>query len=438
MEIGLPLIKDEIDKNLRILGAFISSDQTSQAEDNDNDTNDDIISFNPKNNNRNLVDGESSESIVVSITDDQVVICLDPPNKLLYKTYFFDRVFGKDMNQQMVFDSVAYPMLEDVLKGFNCTLFAYGQTSTVKVSYVELYNEELKDLLSDNDRDKLIVSMRGLKNHKEIDINNANCNVPTPCKFSSNDSYALLKHPPKVISGGGNHPALITYNGELWMTGSDIDGQCGNIIINDETNSDHSNRFYNCLQQIGTKINLTSDDKWEVLRLYYSTLSTLSEESSISQAVRKKMEAEKKDFMEEDTNEIAEEKDETTDEYACIENEVFDVENNEGDELDAIYRTRRWILSSGTDVGQILSEYRQKIPESQKSDKLLEFGFLEQTDKIFAACSSPKLQMALFNATLPSGVKKDPIRNVATETFKQKFVYVGQEGGKLIAVYQLI
>ncbi|CAJ0754536.1 17210_t:CDS:2, partial [Entrophospora sp. SA101] len=71
MEIGLPLIKDEIDKNLRILGAFISSDQTSQAEDNDNDTNDDIISFNPKNNNRNLVDGESSESIVVSITDDQ-------------------------------------------------------------------------------------------------------------------------------------------------------------------------------------------------------------------------------------------------------------------------------------------------------------------------------------------------------------------------------
>ncbi|CAJ0848194.1 1206_t:CDS:2, partial [Entrophospora sp. SA101] len=72
------------------------------------------------------------------------------------------------MNQQMVFDSVAYPMLEDVLKGFNCTLFAY-----VKVSYVELYNEELKDLLSDNDRDKLIVSMKGLKNHKEMDINNA-------------------------------------------------------------------------------------------------------------------------------------------------------------------------------------------------------------------------------------------------------------------------
>ncbi|CAJ0630864.1 12055_t:CDS:2 [Entrophospora sp. SA101] len=59
------------------------------------------------------------------------------------------------------------------------------------------------------------------------------CNVPTPCKFSSNDSYALLKHPPKVISGGGNHPALITYNGELWMSGSNIDHQCGKLMSND-------------------------------------------------------------------------------------------------------------------------------------------------------------------------------------------------------------
>jgi len=89
-------------------------------------------------------------------------------------------------------------------------------------------------------------------------------------------------------------------------------------------------------------------------------------------------------------DEDADEKDETADEDACIENdenEVFDLENNDDNndstnnqafvpnediqyvergEPDAIYRTRRWILSSGTDVGQILSEYRQKIPESQK------------------------------------------------------------------------
>ncbi|CAG8529389.1 10320_t:CDS:10 [Funneliformis mosseae] len=86
-----------------------------------------------------------------------------------------------------------------------------------------------------------------------------------------------------------------------------------------------------------------------------------------------------------------------------------------------------------------------------EADKLLELGFLEQTDEIFAACSNMKLQKSLFSATLPSGVEalannfmKDPIRvivglrNAATETIKQKLIYVGQEEGKLIAIRQLI
>ncbi|RGB39672.1 P-loop containing nucleoside triphosphate hydrolase protein [Rhizophagus diaphanus] len=86
-----------------------------------------------------------------------------------------------------------------------------------------------------------------------------------------------------------------------------------------------------------------------------------------------------------------------------------------------------------------------------EADKLLELGFLEQTDEIFAACSNVKLQKALFSATFPSSVEtlandfmRDPIRvviglkNAATETIKQKLLYVGQEEGKLIAVRQLI
>ncbi|CAB4482562.1 unnamed protein product [Rhizophagus irregularis] len=35
-------------------------------------------------------------------------------------------------------------------------------------------------------------------------------------------------------------------------------------------------------------------------------------------------------------------------------------------ELDTIGRTKRWILSSGTDVRQVLASYRCLIPESQK------------------------------------------------------------------------
>jgi hypothetical protein len=41
-------------------------------------------------------------------------------------------------------------------------------------------------------------------------------------------------------------------------------------------------------------------------------------------------------------------------------------ETVERHEPDTIGRTKRWILSSGTDVGQVLTTYSHKIPESQK------------------------------------------------------------------------
>lgn len=107
------------------------------------------------------------------------------------KTYTFDRVFGPESDQGMVFEAVS-GSLDEMLQGYNCTIFAYGQTGTgktytmtgdfnldergeaaanagivpralvelfkrlsgsagensVKLSYVELYNEELRDLLS--------------------------------------------------------------------------------------------------------------------------------------------------------------------------------------------------------------------------------------------------------------------------------------------------
>ncbi|KAF4541780.1 Kinesin family protein [Lasiodiplodia theobromae] len=113
------------------------------------------------------------------------------------KTYSFDKVFSPAADQQMVFDEVVAPILDDVLNGFNCTIFAYGQTGTgktytmsgditdtlplpdaagivprvlhtlfeklesaecensVKCSFIELYNEELRDLLAVDDNIKL-------------------------------------------------------------------------------------------------------------------------------------------------------------------------------------------------------------------------------------------------------------------------------------------
>ncbi|CAO3629966.1 unnamed protein product [Mucor hiemalis] len=86
-----------------------------------------------------------------------------------------------------------------------------------------------------------------------------------------------------------------------------------------------------------------------------------------------------------------------------------------------------------------------------EADKLLDQGFLEQTDEIFAACSGNKIQKSLFSATFSSHVEelantvmKNPIRivigakNAATETIKQELLFTGTEAGKMIALRQLV
>jgi len=112
-------------------------------------------------------------------------------------TFVFDRVFRWDAKQNEVYDYAAKPIINAVLRGFNGTVFAYGQTSSgktytmegpdiedkvyqgviprmvwsifdgiyhaddhiefvVKVSIVEIYNERIRDLL-DSKKDNLKV-----------------------------------------------------------------------------------------------------------------------------------------------------------------------------------------------------------------------------------------------------------------------------------------
>ncbi|ALC43091.1 Klp64D [Drosophila busckii] len=103
------------------------------------------------------------------------------------KTYYFDNVFDGDSNQLDLYVDTARPIVDKVLEGYNGTILAYGQTGTgktytmsgnadspqtkgiipnafahifghiakahenqkflVRVSYMEIYNEEVRDLL---------------------------------------------------------------------------------------------------------------------------------------------------------------------------------------------------------------------------------------------------------------------------------------------------
>ncbi|VDP18331.1 unnamed protein product [Heligmosomoides polygyrus] len=104
----------------------------------------------------------------------------------------FDKVYGPATTQERIYKEMVSPQVERVLAGYNCTLFAYGQTGTGKTytmeggssdrssykhdpstgiipravdgmgsnlffSYLELYNEELYDLLAPTveDRERL-------------------------------------------------------------------------------------------------------------------------------------------------------------------------------------------------------------------------------------------------------------------------------------------
>ncbi|KAI4484885.1 hypothetical protein M0802_012994 [Mischocyttarus mexicanus] len=134
---------------------------------------------------------------VVDVPSSKEVIIREKPQDKLSKKFTFDEVFGPLSKQIDVYNAIVSPLLEEVLAGYNCTVFAYGQTGTgktftmegvsndpalhwqsdttagiiprtlshlfdelrlleaqeytVRVSFLELYNEELFDLLSPND-----------------------------------------------------------------------------------------------------------------------------------------------------------------------------------------------------------------------------------------------------------------------------------------------
>lgn len=48
------------------------------------------------------------------------------------KTYSFDKVFGPEADQTLIFKDVVENVLDEVIAGYNCTIFAYGQTGTGK------------------------------------------------------------------------------------------------------------------------------------------------------------------------------------------------------------------------------------------------------------------------------------------------------------------
>ncbi|KAK4743316.1 hypothetical protein SAY87_001317 [Trapa incisa] len=134
----------------------------------------------------------------------EVSVSQNIAGKQMDRVFMFDKVFGPTAHQKDLYEQAIVPIVNEVLEGFNCTIFAYGQTGTgktytmegeckrsksgpdgelppdagvipravkqifetlesqnaeysVKVTFIELYNEEITDLLAPEELSKIVV-----------------------------------------------------------------------------------------------------------------------------------------------------------------------------------------------------------------------------------------------------------------------------------------
>ncbi|XP_070359976.1 centromere-associated protein E-like isoform X6 [Equus asinus] len=109
------------------------------------------------------------------------------------KSFNFDRVFDSDESTKNVYEEIAVPIIDSAIQGYNGTVFAYGQTASgktytmmgskdylgvipraihdifqkikkfpdreflLRVSYMEIYNETITDLLCDTQKMKPLI-----------------------------------------------------------------------------------------------------------------------------------------------------------------------------------------------------------------------------------------------------------------------------------------
>lgn len=83
----------------------------------------------------NRMETEAKSDKCINISDDHLTAFMKNASSLAGPEkdgFSFDRVFDTDTKQEDIFDFGVKTIVEDVMTGFNGTLFCYGQTGSGK------------------------------------------------------------------------------------------------------------------------------------------------------------------------------------------------------------------------------------------------------------------------------------------------------------------
>lgn len=83
---------------------------------------------------------------MVDVTSSKEVLVKNTFENKCSKKFTFDKAFGPESKQSEIYQSVVAPLIEEVLAGYNCTVFAYGQTGTGKTH--TMVGDEIPTLVS--------------------------------------------------------------------------------------------------------------------------------------------------------------------------------------------------------------------------------------------------------------------------------------------------
>ena len=231
-------------------------------------------------------------------------------SQIKYQQFFFDYVFDKTATQQEIYTKTTKNLLESIIEGYNATVFAYGATGSGKtytmlginenergimprsvidlfkmlnkrknkefrlsVSYVEIYNEEIRDLLGNREELKLHedptkgVIIQGVK---EIFVDNVDNFFDilykgnqkrtvgkTNANETSSRSHALLKINIENKDKEGPNSSNINCGRFILvdLAGSEKNNSSINPNNNNNSNNNNLNAKNNLRQQEGAKIN---------------------------------------------------------------------------------------------------------------------------------------------------------------------------------------